>query len=266
MIFQALVKSNCINLADLTETGHIIATALQLSEHKQYADAKVAVLTTQPQVISNCINLYGNEDDYFIKLLRPYLCSEVTTTCSLDTCPCPQQVSTSFTVNLGYPPQLSNNVFLDALHYWLQPSVSQCRRKFDGKPLHHVPCVEDVTLDDNGHPQPSWHCSGVRECSSRSLMNLKSFFSFSVDLLSRGGMLTLAQVPSSIVLHGKTFSLFGATLWNGGHYIGMFYFNNGWLLYDGMKEKLKINSGLSFSHTVFDEPYGYSLSYLIFCI
>ena len=102
--------------------------------------------------------------------------------------------------------------FLDALDYWLQPSVSQCRRKFDGKPLHHMPCVEDVTLDDNSHPQPSWHCSGVRECSERSLINLKIFFIFSVDIISRGGMLTLAQVPSSIVLHGKTFSLYGETL------------------------------------------------------
>jgi hypothetical protein len=266
MIFQALVKSNYIDLAALTETGHMIATALQLIENNQYADAKVAVLTTQPRALSNCINLYGNEDDYFIKCIRPYLCSKVTSKCCLDTCPCPYHTSTSFTVNLGYPPELSNNVFLDTLDDWLHPKESQCRRKFDAEPLHHIPHVEDVTIDDNGNSHPSWHCSGVRTSSERSLINLKSFFIFSVDLLSRGGMLTLAHVPLSIIIHGNSFSLYGATLWNGGHYIGMFYFNHGWVLYDGMKEKLMRNSGLSFSQTIFDEPYGYSLSYLIYCI
>ena len=266
MIFQALVKSNHINLDELTETGNIISTALQLIKNNQCADAKVAVLTTPPQVVSNCIDKYGNEDDYFIKIPRPYLASKVTTTCSLDTCPFPCHTSTSSTVNLGYPPELSNNVFLDVLDNWLQPDVSQCRRKFDAEPPHHIPCVKDVTLDDNGLTHPSWHCLGVRTPSERSLINLKSFFFFSVDLASRGGMLTLAQIPLSITLQGKVFRFYGATLWNGGHYIGMFYYNGGWITYDGMKENQMKNSGLSFSNTVFNEPYGYSLSYVIYCI
>ena len=139
-IFQALVKSNRVSPIDLTETGCIITTGLHLIELNQITEAKIAMLTTQHQVVSNCINLYGNEDDYFIKLLRPYLCNKITTTCSLDTCPCPEQVSTSVTVNLGYPPQISNNIFVDAVNDWRQPRASQCRRRFEEKPPSDIPC------------------------------------------------------------------------------------------------------------------------------
>lgn len=266
MVIQALVKSHRIDLADLAETGAIIASALQLIDNKQFGDAKIATLLTQPQVINNCISLYGNEDDYFIKLLRPYLYSKVTSRCTLSTCPKPLDIVNSCTVNLGIPANQRNNVFLSALDGWTEPSICQCKRKFDSKPQLPTPCVEDVMLDVNGCAHESWHCAGVRENSERSLDNLKSFFVFSVDLLSRGGLLTLDQVPLCIVLHGRVYNLYGATLWNGWHYISMFYYNNSWTLYDGLKELQKENSGLSFSKTIFIEPAGYSLSYLIFCI
>jgi hypothetical protein len=268
MIFQALVKSNCINLGNLTETGHIIKDALQMIDNNQCADAKVAVLPFAPQIIAKCINFYGNEDDFFIQHLRPYLRSTVTSTCSLNTCPLLVHTSTSCTVNLGFPSQSTshNNIFSGAIDDWLNPQVSECRRKFPCKPLNDIPSVEDVSLDENGDPQASWHCLGVRKCTERSFTNLKNFFIFSVDLISRGGMLKLSQVTQSISLNGTTYTLYGATLWNGGHYIAIFYFNNGWNLYDGMKEYLKKDSGLSFSRTMFDEPHGYTLSNLIYSI
>ena len=266
MIFQALVKSNRIDLADLTETGAIIASALQLIDNKQFGDAKIASLLTQPQVINNQICLYGNEDDHFIKLLRPYLYSKVTSRCRLSTCPKPLDIENSCTVNLGIPANQGNNVLTSAIDVWTEPKISQCNRKFDSKPQLPTPYVEDITLDDNGCAHKSWHCGGVREISERSLENQKSFFIFSVDLLSRGGLLKLAQVPLCVVLHGKTYNLYGATLWNGGHYIAMFYHNNSWTLYDGFKESQNSNSGLTHSPTIFVEPAGYFLSYLIFSI
>jgi hypothetical protein len=77
MIFQALERSKKIDLSELTETGATIASALQLIDDKQFGDAKIETLFTQPQVINNTINLYGSEDDYFIQLLKPYLYSKV---------------------------------------------------------------------------------------------------------------------------------------------------------------------------------------------
>ena len=97
------------------------------------------------------------------------------------------------------------------------------------------------------------------------MLNLKSFIIFSVDLLSRGGVLKLSQVPPQIVLFGHTLNLYGATLWNGGHYICTFYFNNGWFLYDGLREHTQKDSGVVFSSGPLTEPPGYSLSYLIYC-
>ena len=44
MIFQALVKSGMVNLADLHESGQTIATALRLIECGQYADAKLLII------------------------------------------------------------------------------------------------------------------------------------------------------------------------------------------------------------------------------
>ena len=73
----------------------------------------------------------------------------------------------------------------------------------------------------------SWHCAGVRVSSLRSMLNLKSFIVFSVDLLSRAGYLKLSNTPMSIYLFGRIFRLYGATLWNGGHYICVFYLRTG---------------------------------------
>ena len=75
----------------------------------------------------------------------------------------------------------------------------------------------------------------------------------------------MSQVPPQIVLFGQNFNLYGATLWNGGHYACTFYFNNGWFLYDGHREHTQKDSGVIFSSGPFTEPPGYSLSYLIYC-
>lgn len=39
------------------------------------------------EVLAGTLDLYGNEDDYFLMLLSPYLTSTVTSVCCLDTCP-----------------------------------------------------------------------------------------------------------------------------------------------------------------------------------
>lgn len=69
-------------------------------------------------------------------------------------------------------------------------------------------------------------------------------------------MVTLCHAPMSIFLYGRRFKLFGATLWNSGHYIGIFYFKYGWYLYDGLKEYTREGSGILFSSEIFSEPLG----------
>jgi len=49
MIFQALIKSDKIQLRDLPESGHIIGTALRLIDDGLYADAKLLILQSLPR-------------------------------------------------------------------------------------------------------------------------------------------------------------------------------------------------------------------------
>jgi hypothetical protein len=73
-----------------------------------------------------------------------------------------------------------------------------------------------VTLDGNGNQQVLWHCAGVRTSSPSLFLNFKNFFIFSVDILSRAGMLMLmrSDAPSTITPHGKLLYFHSATFWN----------------------------------------------------
>ena len=101
MIFQVLVKSKRLDLSTLPETGQIIQNALNLIDSHHYVDAKLAILPSKPTVISNIINLYGGESDFFIKHLNPYLKRTVRTACNLNSCPKPFQFFDSSVIILG---------------------------------------------------------------------------------------------------------------------------------------------------------------------
>lgn len=270
MIFQALVKTEKVNLADLPESGPVIATALELIENGRHADGKLAVLQSvapHPQVVSGNVDFYGNEGDYFLVLLNPYLMNTTTTTCCSATCP--SQVHTMKSTLLVLPQPTPNtraeDVF-NSLNRWLYPQDSQCGRKFASRPSERISFYEDATLNENAEAHISWHCAGIRVSNPRTMLNMKSFIIFSVDLLSRGGFLKLSDTPLSTSIFGRNVSLFGATLWNGGHYIYVFNFSDGWYTYDDLKECTRKGSGIWFSLTAFKEPPGYSLSYLVYCI
>lgn len=74
MIFQALVHSGRVDLVDLPESGDTIVRVLQLVACGLHPDAKLLViqcLKPQPHATSGTLDLYGNEGDFFIKLLNP---------------------------------------------------------------------------------------------------------------------------------------------------------------------------------------------------
>ena len=90
ILFQALVENGKVNLAALPESGHIIGSAFKLIKDGLHADAKLLILhslTPQPQVVSGTLDLYGNEADFFLMLLNPYMMSTTTTTCPSACCP-----------------------------------------------------------------------------------------------------------------------------------------------------------------------------------
>ena len=199
-------------------------------------------------------------------LLCPYLTSLITSTCCLNSCPLQVHTVQSLSVILPQPSQhINNNAFLDALDDWLQPPDSHSVRKFGSQPSEGTPFTEDVTIDENFNANISRHCAGVRVSSLRSMLNLKSFLVFSVDLLSRGDHLKLSNTPLSVSVFGKNFKLYGLTLWNGSHYICIFYFENNWYMYDGLQESTRKGSGIQVSPAMFHEPLGFSVNFLVYC-
>ena len=192
MIFQALVKSGKVNLVDLPESGDTIARILQVVDSGLYADTKLVVLQSprpQPQATSATLDLYGNESDFFLKLLSPYLMSTTTSTCCSATCPNPVQTAQSTSLILPLPASdiRGADAFFDSLKRWLYPDDSQCGRKFASKPSDEVSFYEDLTLNEHGDAHTSWHCAGLWVSAPHTMLNLKSFVLLSFDLLSREG-------------------------------------------------------------------------------
>ena len=129
------------------------------------------------KVVAGTLDLYGNESDCFLILLRPYLTSTITTTCCLKTCPLQVNSVLSMPVTLSQPSKLTTSIFLDALEDCQHPPDSQCGRQFSHKPAEEIPFNEDVTFDEHGHADTSRNCAGVRVSSHRVMLNISRFFS-----------------------------------------------------------------------------------------
>ena len=176
MIFQALVTSGRINLDDLAGAGNVIKTALSLVDHHEYGDAKLVCVPTVPAVKKGVIDLYGNEADYLLKIIQPFLATAVNSYCSLPSCPTVVTTYTSYGFSLGT--STKDNTFNTSLQDWLNPRVSQCQRRFPNKPSTGIPCHSDTTLRDDGTQSVSWHCSGVKTSLPHSCLSFKNFFVF----------------------------------------------------------------------------------------
>lgn len=128
--------------------------------------------------MAGTLDLYGNEADFFLVLLCSYLTSTITT-CCLNTCPSQVHTVQSLSQILPQPSNnLNSDVFLDSLDDWQSPPDSNCGRKFATKSSGRIPFNEDVTLDEHGNANMSWHCAGVSVSSPCSMLNLKSFLCF----------------------------------------------------------------------------------------
>lgn len=84
MILRVLIKSVITALDELDDVGNIIKSALLSIKLKHYTNAKT--IKSQTSVIKNGIfDFYGNELDYFISLLYPFLAITITSSYNLST-------------------------------------------------------------------------------------------------------------------------------------------------------------------------------------
>ena len=97
------------------------------------------------------------------------------------------------------------------------------------------------------------------------MLNLKSFVIFSVDLLSRGG--EFLSCPTHHCQFPSLEEIFPCLEQHFGMVVTTFAFSVQIMagIY-GLKEYTKEGSGIRFSSMIFEEPWGYSLSYLVYCV
>ena len=79
MIFQALVKSERVNIDELNVTGQVISNALNSINQNRYSDTKVEILPHRSRVRSNIIDFYAGEDELFLQHMSPYMKSGTST-------------------------------------------------------------------------------------------------------------------------------------------------------------------------------------------
>ena len=80
MIFQSLAKSGRLNLHNLNQARESINVALQLIDLNKFADAKI-LFVQHPVVVNGVIDCYGNEADYCIRVLLPFLATSLMSSC-----------------------------------------------------------------------------------------------------------------------------------------------------------------------------------------
>jgi len=260
MIFQSLAKSGRLNLHNLNQAGELINVALQLIDLNKFADAKI-LFVQNPDVVNGVIDCYGNEADYCIRVLLPFLATSLMSSCDQVACPSKTEMYKSHSISLGCDNNKAS--FHSSLSEWLHSQTTTCQRKFSSKPSSDTPCQSDQTQNCDGTTSVSWHCAGIRTTYQRTFHCFKNFAIFSVDLLSRRCKLQISDLPASIILNGQQLTLHSGTLWNGHHYICFFRHNNTWFVYDGLKEYNQKNSGLSVFSVL---PKGYYLSHVLFIV
>ena len=149
MILQALVKSRRLVLDELGNVGNIIKSALFLVDLKRYGDAKVT-LPQMPAIKHGIINFYGNESDYFISLLQPFLATTITSSCNLSTCPSMIKTQISHSIALGCND--NNSTFVNSLDEWHHPRMNRCQRKFQSKPPVSIPSQTRCDIELRPYP------------------------------------------------------------------------------------------------------------------
>lgn len=148
MILQALVKSRRLVLDELGNVGNI-KSALFLVDLKRYGDAKVT-LPQMPAIKHGIINFYGNESDYFISLLQPFLATTITSSCNLSTCPSMIKTQISHSIALGCND--NNSTFVNSLDEWHHPRMNRCQRKFQSKPPVSIPSQTRCDIELRPYP------------------------------------------------------------------------------------------------------------------
>ena len=114
MILQSLAKSGKLNLQNLNQAGELINVALQLIDINKFADAKI-LFVQNPVVLNGVIDCYGNEADYCIRVLLPFLATSLMSSCDQVACPSKTEMYKSHSISL---------VVITTRHHFLAVSVN----------------------------------------------------------------------------------------------------------------------------------------------
>ncbi|KAK2550267.1 hypothetical protein P5673_029145, partial [Acropora cervicornis] len=136
MIFQSLAKSGRLNLHNLNQAGELINVALQLIDLNKFADAKI-LFVQNPDVVNGVIDCYGNEADYCIRVLLPFLATSLMSSCDQVACPSKTEMYKSHSISLGCDNNKAS--FHSSLSEWLHSQTTTCQRKFSSKPSSDTP-------------------------------------------------------------------------------------------------------------------------------
>ena len=173
----------------------MIRTALSLIDYHEYRDAKLAWLLTMPAVKNRVIDLSGNEGEYFLKIIQPFLATAVTTWCSLPSCP--SMTST----------YLSQSKTTLLMHPFKNGSIQgrvNARENLQTSPqvVYLVTQIQLFVM--------MVHSSGVR--SLPCLFLSFTFLLFSVELINRNTNLDIKNLPQVTTLHRAILHLRSATI------------------------------------------------------
>ena len=108
---------------------------MQLIDLNKFADAKILFLQN-PAVVNSVIDCYGNEADYYIGVLLPFLATSLMSSCDQVVCPSKTEIYKSHSISLG-----SNNnkaSFNSSLSEWRHSRTTTCQRKFSSKPSSDI--------------------------------------------------------------------------------------------------------------------------------
>jgi len=279
-IFSVNIKRNSYLLHQIRQIKKPFASKLlevaELYNNRRFADAKIKWLQQLPQVdvtTSGTINVWGNEEEYFVRYLSEAFATTITSTCVSPHCP---KSSCTSTVPMIYLKEASvlqpnENLLEAALREWISPSPTQCGQRFqNGSPPPGADWVFGppglcATTNQSFKIQM---CNGVRTYHRRSFVSGIPFaLPFSLQRFS-AQVTVVSQLPMNITVEATTYELVGCTMFGNGHYTAFVKFGEtGWAHYDGLRESKSQGSGLFVGTEQLSKPSSvYKLSTCVYII
>jgi len=271
-LFSLNIEENSFLWREL-ENSPYASTLLQvisLYKKNKFPEAKIRWLEQMPSKFnvstSGELDVWGNEQELFLRCISEAFEATCTTICSSPHCPRKQRIITTKYVNLQEVTVIHlNEEYLQAsLREWLHTGPAQCGERFKGQPPTGADFVmgpKEICLSTNRTIQIPV-CNGVRTLSERKFTHSIPF-SLPIYLgqfAAKGIITEIANLPSSLYVGTTEYNLVGSTLFGNSHYNACVKVCNTWGHYDGLRENKHKGSGLLMGSDLTKRNDGFSLS------